>query len=298
MQTKRTVFGSPVLPYLLVLPQMAITIIFFLWPAGQAVWQSFLREDPFGLKTSFIWFANYQKLFADPGYLYALQITAVFAISVAVLSIGTALILAVAADRMVKSAQAYTTLLVWPYAVAPAVAGVMWWFMFNPTIGILSYMLKMMGYDWNHSLNTTDAMILVVIAASWKQVSYNFPVLPGRTAIHSGLAQRSGGHRRRRPGQALLHHRPAASVADDLLSRRGQHGLRHVRHLRRHPRHDPGRTVTIDGDPCLQGVPGRFHRIEARLLGGPVRRSHGHRHRFDRHPVPLGRTARGILGEA
>ncbi|MBU1175122.1 MAG: sn-glycerol-3-phosphate ABC transporter permease UgpA [Alphaproteobacteria bacterium] len=188
MQTKRTVFGSPVLPYLLVLPQLAITFVFFLWPAGQAVWQSFLREDPFGLKTSFVWFANYQKLFVDPQYLYSLQITAVFALSVAVLSIGSALVLAVAADRMIRLSQTYTTLLVWPYAVAPAVAGVMWWFMFNPTIGIMSYMLEMLGYDWNHSLNPTDAMILVVIAASWKQISYNFLFfLAGLQAIPASL---------------------------------------------------------------------------------------------------------------
>ncbi len=190
MQTKRTVFGSPVLPYLLILPQMAITIVFFLWPAGQALWQSFLRQDPFGLKTTFVYFANYQKLFADPHYLYSLQVTAVFALSVAVVSIGVALILAVAADRMIKSAQTYTTLLVWPYAVAPAVAGVMWWFMFNPTIGILSYLLRGLGYNWNHSLNTTDAMILVVVAASWKQISYNFLFfLAGLQSIPASLIE-------------------------------------------------------------------------------------------------------------
>ena len=188
MQTKRTVFGSPVLPYVLVLPQVAITVIFFLWPAAQAVQQSFMREDPFGLKSTFVWFANYQKLFADPMYLYSLQITAVFAISVAVFSIGSALVLAVAADRMVRSAQAYTTMLVWPYAVAPAVAGVMWWFMFNPTIGIMSYIMRGFGYNWNHSLNPTDAMILVVIAASWKQISYNFLFfLAGLQSIPSSL---------------------------------------------------------------------------------------------------------------
>jgi sn-glycerol 3-phosphate transport system permease protein len=190
MQTKRTVFGSPVLPYLLVLPQMAITVVFFLWPAGQAVRQSFLREDPFGLKTTFVWLANYQKLFADPQYLYSLQVTTVFALCVAGLSMGTALILAVAADRMIKSAQTYTTLLVWPYAVAPAVAGVMWWFMFNPTIGIASYLLHALGYNWNHSLNTNDAMTLVVIAASWKQISYNFLFfLAGLQSIPTSLIE-------------------------------------------------------------------------------------------------------------
>ncbi len=190
MQTKRTVFSSPVLPYLLILPQMAITVIFFLWPAGQALWQSFLRQDPFGLKTSFVWLANYQKLFSDPLYLYSLEITAVFSVLVATLSIGLALILAVAADRLVKSAQAYTTLLVWPYAVAPAVAGVMWWFMFNPTIGIMSYILRSLGYDWNHALHPGDAMILVVVAASWKQISYNFLFfLAGLQSIPGSLSE-------------------------------------------------------------------------------------------------------------
>ena len=174
MQTKRTIFPNKVLPYALLLPQLAVTVVFFLWPAGQAVWQSFLREDAFGLKTTFVGMGNYQRLLADPSYVNSIGVTAVFSISVAVLSLGAALILALAVDRMIRSAQAYTTLLVWPYAVAPAVAGVMWWFIFNPTIGILPYLLDMLGYDWNHSLNTGDAMVLVVIAASWKQISYNF----------------------------------------------------------------------------------------------------------------------------
>ncbi len=174
MQSKRTVFPNKVLPYLLLLPQLAVTAVFFLWPAGQAALQSFQKADPFGLKISFVWFDNYGRLLRDPHYVASLGTTAVFALSTAVVSIGTALILALAVDRMVRSARAYTTLIVWPYAVAPAVAGVLWWFMFNPTIGIMSFLVHKFGYDWNHTLHRNDAMVLVILAASWKQVSYNF----------------------------------------------------------------------------------------------------------------------------
>lgn len=174
MQTKRTIFESRLLPYFLLAPQLLITIIFFIWPAGQAVVQSFEREDAFGFKTTFVWFENYAALFADPSYLNALQVTVVFAVSVAVISLGFGLLFAATVDRLVHGAQVYSTLLVWPYAVAPAIGGVMWWFLFNPTIGILPYLLGLVGYQWNHSLNPRDAMILVVVAASWKQVSYNF----------------------------------------------------------------------------------------------------------------------------
>jgi sn-glycerol 3-phosphate transport system permease protein len=174
MQTKRTIFPNKVLPYALLLPQLAITAIFFLWPAGQAFWTSFLREDAFGLRTTFVWLQNYERLFRDPFYLQSLSVTAIFAVSTAVLSIGLALILALAVDRMIRSARSYTTLLSWPYAVAPAVAGVLWWFMFNPTIGIMSFILRRAGVDWNHNLDRVDAMVLIVLAASWKQISYNF----------------------------------------------------------------------------------------------------------------------------
>lgn len=188
MQTKQSVFPNRGLPYLLLAPQLAVTAVFFLWPAAQAVYQSFLRQDAFGLKTTFVWFANYQRLFADAAYLNSIQVTAVFSVSVAVLSLGLSLILAAAASRMLRSSQAYTTLLVWPYAVAPVVAGIMWWFIFNPTIGLLPYLLRGLGYDWNHALSRSDAMILVVIAASWKQISYNFLFfLAGMQAIPQSL---------------------------------------------------------------------------------------------------------------
>lgn len=174
MQSKRTIFPNKLLPYALLAPQLIITIVFFLWPAAQAVRSSFEREDPFGFRTTFIWFQNYTRLFAEPGYLRAASNTAVFAVGVTILSMGVALLLAVAVNRLLRSGKFYTTLLVWPYAVAPVVAGILWWFMFNPTIGIVPYLLDAFGYRWNHRVNGNDAMILVIIAASWKQISYNF----------------------------------------------------------------------------------------------------------------------------
>ncbi|WP_213685077.1 sn-glycerol-3-phosphate ABC transporter permease UgpA [Roseicyclus sp.] len=191
MQTKRTIFGNKGLPYLLLAPQLVITAIFFLWPAGQAVRQSFLREDAFGLSTTFVGLRNYRALFDNPEYLDALQVTVVFSIATVVLSLSIALVLALAVDRMLRSAGTYTTLLIWPYAVAPAVAGILWWFIFNPAIGILPFVLEQtMGYDWNHNLNGRDAMILVIIAAVWKQISYNFLFfLAGLQSIPTSLRE-------------------------------------------------------------------------------------------------------------
>ena len=190
MQTKRTLFRSKTLPYLLILPQMVVTIVFFLWPAGQAVRQSFMREDAFGFKTTFVWFDNYARLFSDPTYENSLRVTLVFAVGVALLSLVSALVLALAVDRTIRSSQVYTTLLVWPYAVAPAVAGILWWFMFNPTIGILPYLLSFVDYHWDHSLSGFDAMILVIIASSWKQISYNFLFfVAGLQAIPKSLVE-------------------------------------------------------------------------------------------------------------
>ena len=174
MQAKRTIFPNKFLPYLLLAPQLLITIVFFLWPAGQALWTSFLREDAFGFKSTFVWFENYIQLFEDPAYLNSVWITAVFALAVTLLSMSVSLLMAVSVNSLIRSGKTYTTLLVWPYAVAPAVAGILWWFMFNPSIGILPYMLAGFGINWNHRVDSTDALILVVLAAAWKQISYNF----------------------------------------------------------------------------------------------------------------------------
>ncbi|ASR10390.1 sn-glycerol-3-phosphate ABC transporter permease UgpA [Rhizobium leguminosarum bv. viciae] len=174
MQTKRTVFPNKLLPYLLIAPQIFVTVVFFLWPAATAFWQSFLRQDAFGFKTNFVWFENYRRLFADPIYINAFGHTLVFAILVTVLSTAIALLLAAAAMRVLRTSRIYSTLLIWPYAVAPAIAGILWWFMFNPSIGIVAYMLRAMGINWNHLINPDHAMVLIVIAATWKQISYNF----------------------------------------------------------------------------------------------------------------------------
>ncbi|MBK1667262.1 glycerol-3-phosphate transporter permease [Rhodovibrio sodomensis] len=171
---KRVHFKHPVLPYLLVAPQLAVTLIFFIWPAAQALWQSMLVQDAFGLGTQFVWFQNYLELWGDPQYLNSIKVTAIFTISVTALGIGSGLFLATMADRVIRFASGYRTLLITPYAVAPAVAGVLWLFLFNPTVGILAYLMQGMGIAWNPLVNGEDAMIMVIIAAAWKQVSYNF----------------------------------------------------------------------------------------------------------------------------
>jgi len=171
---KRVTFRSGWLPYLLVAPQIAITVIFFFWPAGQALWFAFLRQDAFGVSTEFAGFENFAYLFADDAYLASFKVTAVFSLLVASGGIVVALALAVMADRVIRGALAYRTLLIWPYAVAPAVAGVLWGFLFAPSIGIVTYVLRGLGIDWNWVLQGDQAMLLVVIASIWKQISYNF----------------------------------------------------------------------------------------------------------------------------
>jgi sn-glycerol 3-phosphate transport system permease protein len=171
---RRAIFAGRALPYLLLLPQLLVTLIFFYWPASQAVWQSFLLQDAFGLRTDFVWLENYRQLLVDPDYYQAMATTAVFAVAVTALSLSIALLLAVQADKGIKGAGLYKTLLIWPYAVAPAVAGVLWLFMFQPSLGILARGLRLLGLDWNPLLNGAHAMALVIMAATWKQISYNF----------------------------------------------------------------------------------------------------------------------------
>jgi sn-glycerol 3-phosphate transport system permease protein len=171
---KRVSFKSSWLPWLLLAPQVVVISVFFFWPAGQALLQSFQQSDAFGTSTSWIGLENFRNLFSDPGYLASFKTTAIFSISVAVLGLAISLLLATMADRIVRGAMVYKTLLIWPYAVAPAVAGVLWLFMFAPSLGIVSYALRAMGIDWNHLLKSEHAMTLIVLAAVWKQVSYNF----------------------------------------------------------------------------------------------------------------------------
>jgi sn-glycerol 3-phosphate transport system permease protein len=171
---KRVVFRSAWLPYALLAPQIAITIVFFFWPAFQAAWFSFQLQDAFGLKTEFVGLRNFVELFRDPRYLESFKITAVFSVLVAVCGIAVSLVLATMADRVLRGALAYKTFLIWPYAVAPAVAGVLWAFLFAPSVGIVTFALRQIGIDWNWVLRGDQAMALVVIASVWRQISYNF----------------------------------------------------------------------------------------------------------------------------
>jgi sn-glycerol 3-phosphate transport system permease protein len=187
---KRVVFHSPWLPWALLAPQAAVIGVFFFWPAAQAVLQSFQQQDAFGTSTSWVGFDNFVNLFRDRSYLESFRTTAVFSVSVAVFGIALSLLLAVFADRIVRGALVFKTLLIWPYAVAPAVAGVLWLFMFAPSIGVVSYALRKSGIDWNHLLNGDQAMLLIIMAAIWKQISYNFLFfLAGLNSIPKSLIE-------------------------------------------------------------------------------------------------------------
>ena len=187
---KRARFKSPWLPYALVAPQIVVTVLFFFWPAVQALYQSVLIQDAFGMSTQFVWFDNFKDLFNDGNYLASFKTTAVFSILVAVLGMTLSLILAVFADRIIKGAAVYKTFLIWPYAVSPVVVGVLWLFMMSPSLGIIAHLLGRMGIQWNNLLNGTHAMILIVMAAVWKQISYNFLFfLAGLQAIPKSLIE-------------------------------------------------------------------------------------------------------------
>jgi sn-glycerol 3-phosphate transport system permease protein len=171
---KRVRFHSGWLPWALVAPQLAVIGIFFFWPASQALLQSLQQQDAFGMRTEWVGLANFRQLFADPSYVDSFKTTALFSVLVASLGIAISLLLAVFADRVAQGAMVYKTLLIWPYAVAPAVAGVLWVFMFSPGVGVVAYGLRELGWDWNHLLDGGEAMALIVMAAVWKQISYNF----------------------------------------------------------------------------------------------------------------------------
>jgi sn-glycerol 3-phosphate transport system permease protein len=187
---RKAIFPQRGLPYLLVAPQLAITLVFFFWPGGQALYMSVLEQDAFGGSLHFVGFDNFRRLFADPAYRDVLWRTAYFSIAVVALAMGPALLFAAMVDRVLKGATAYTVAMVVPYAIAPAVAGVLWLFMFNPSIGVLAFWLKALGIDWNPTLNGHQAMLLVILASAWKEVAYNFLFfLAGLQAIPKSLLE-------------------------------------------------------------------------------------------------------------
>lgn len=187
---KHAVFQSKFLPYLLVLPQVAVVLVFFYWPAVQAVIQSFLLQDAFGLSTVFVWFDNYRELLEQPDYYAAIVRTFAFSFAIALSSLSLALLLAVMADRPLRGSTFYRTMLIWPYAVAPPVVGVLWVFMLNPSLGVIAHGLRALGVDWNPLLDGDQAALLIVLAAAWKQISYNFLFfLAGLQAIPSSVIE-------------------------------------------------------------------------------------------------------------
>ena len=187
---RRVVFSGWLCPALLLLPQLAVTIVFFFWPAAQALLQSLQRQDAFGLKTHFVGGANFAALFADPSYLASVEVSFVFAFAVAALALIPGLLFAVMADRVVRGALLYKTVLMLPYAIAPAIAGVLWLFLFHPSFGIVGSALRRIGIDWNYLLNGRQALLLVILAAAWKQIGYNFLFfLAGLQAIPESLLE-------------------------------------------------------------------------------------------------------------
>jgi sn-glycerol 3-phosphate transport system permease protein len=187
---KRAVFNHRVLPFALLAPQIAVTLVFFYWPAFQAFWQSFLLQDAFGLSTTFVWIENYVELFKQPDYYGTVWNTLIFSAAVSMISLSSALLLATMADKPLRAAGVYRTLLIWPYAVAPAVAGVLWMFMLHPSLGMIAQGLRSFGIAWNPLLDGNHAMIMVVLAAAWKQISYNFLFfLAGLAAIPRSIIE-------------------------------------------------------------------------------------------------------------
>jgi len=187
---RRVVFPGWLVPALLLAPQLAVTFVFFYWPAAQAILQSVRHEDAFGLSARFVGLDNFAAVFADPAYLASVEVTLVFSLAVAFLALTSGLLFAVMADKIVHGARFYKTVLLLPYAVAPAIAGVLWLFLFNPSVGIVAVALRRAAIDWNYLLNGRQALLLVILAAAWKQIGYNFLFfLAGLQAIPKTLLE-------------------------------------------------------------------------------------------------------------
>lgn len=191
-QKQEVFFKSRWLPWALVAPQGVIVLVFFFWPAGQALVNSFQESDAFGMSVQWVGLKNFKALLIDPAYWYSFKITGIFSVLVATIGIGLALLLAVFADRVVRATLIYRSLIIWPYAVAPAVAGILWLFLFSPSVGVVARSLEAVGVQWNSLLNSDHAMALIVVASVWKQISYNFLFfLAGLQSIPKSLIEAS-----------------------------------------------------------------------------------------------------------
>ena len=292
---KRVVFRHKFLPYLLVAPQIAVTLVFFIWPASQALLQSFLQEDAFGTSSQFIWFENFVDIFTSSEYLASFRVTLLFSFAVAGGALCTALLLAVMADRVLRGATFYKTLIIWPYAVAPVVSGVLWFFLFNPTVGMVTFFLKQAGVAWNHTLNGSQAMTLVVVAAAWREISYNFLFfLAGLQAIPQSFIEAAaidGASPWRRFWTIVF---PLLSptaffliVVNIVYAFFDTFGVVHA--ITR------GGPNYADEHPGLQGLERRLHQPRPRRLGRPVGGPDGGGDHAHRGPVPLHRAEGALL---
>jgi len=294
---KRVLFRSAWLPWVLLAPQLVVITLFFFWPAGQALVQSLQQQDAFGTSVQWVGLENFQRLFADPSYYDSMKTTLVFSLLVAGIGLGVSLLLAVMADRIVRGSTVYKTLLIWPYAVAPAVAGVLWLFMFAPSIGVVAWYLRVWGFEWNHLLDGNHAMALIVMAAVWKQLSYNFLFfLAGLQSIPKSLIEAAAidGARPWRRFWTIVF----PLLSPQLLPAGGQRGLRLPRHLCHRRRQHPRRPGQGNRDPGLQAVLRRLQGHGPRRLGRAVGGADGDRGAADHRPVQVRGTAGQLLGSS
>ena len=267
---KRVRFRSRWLPWALVAPQLVIVLVFFFWPAAQALYYSVQQQDAFGTSVVFVGLDNFRALLRDESYLASFRVTAVFSVLVAGLGLSISLLLAVMADRVIKGSGLYRTLLIWPYAVAPAVAGVLWLFMFAPSIGVVSYALNAVGVQWNHLLNGTAGDDPGAWPPRWKQISYNFLFfLAGLQSIPKSLVE-AAAIDGAGPWRRFWTVQFPAAVADHLLPAGHQHRLRLLRHLRHHRRGHRRRPGQGHRHAGLQGV---LRRLQGLDLGGSAAQS-------------------------
>jgi len=282
-------FKAKYLPYLLVLPQMLIVFVFFFWPSFQGVWQSFFLQDPFGGRVIFVGLENYTRLFTDPASSYgeSFRVSVAFAVCVAALSMIIALFLATQANKKIKFSSFYKTMMIWPYAVATMVAGVLWLFMFNPNVGVIAWFLKhRLGIEWQHLLNSGQAFLLVTMAASWKQISYNFVFfLAGLQSVPVDLVEAA----------AIDGDYIPVVIPDHVLSARDEPGLRFLRDVPYHPSGNRGRSGEVYEHPGIQGLARRGDQSRSRRVVGSIGHTDDHGYWPDRRTVPLYRAARALL---
>jgi len=170
---KRVQFKSKFTPFLFVAPQLAIVLVFLYWPILQTFSDAFTVQDAFGFSKTFVWFDNFAFVITDPAYIRSLKFTLfyIFVITLVTGSIG--LLLAVQANSVIHGKSAYKTLLIWPYAIAPAVVGVSANYFFSERLGLLyGFFNDLWGFNWME--NVSDAYIYVIFAGCWKQISANF----------------------------------------------------------------------------------------------------------------------------